>query len=175
MANRFKSAIRVVEQDFWKCIQIDDLIASHKHIWLNFFENFSSIYIIITLGIICISLFYSKYRKDEDIRDLFYYAVKSKDDLNSRIKSRILSFAGSYSPPWWYSPHLGTLVAFGQDLVVDYESHIVETVDAAFRVDWFPERPTSAEESFKIVMFFPGLGLSSKNVRMNFSSYCTHF
>eukprot|EP01040_Poterioochromonas_malhamensis_P013271 gene13271-14576_t len=89
--------------------------------------------------------------------------------LNAKIVENILRGVGHYLPPWWYSSHLGTLVAFGYDPQLQYETEIVKSAndDDCFSLSWYPSRPSnksvvsgSVED---VLLFFPGLGLSSRS------------
>lgn len=89
--------------------------------------------------------------------------------LNSEVRKRLEAEVGDYIPPWWYSNHLGTTIAFGADPLLKYESEVFETDHTRFKVDWFPYKPVydrKSSEVPKIIIFLPGLGLSSKNVRI---------
>ena len=173
MSNRLKGILLVAEKDFdenWNNIDafISSFIASRRHLWFEFLENFSSIYLLVALFIVLISIIYSKYRTQRDSKgDIFLHSSRSKEDLNNIVVTRIKHSVGSYQPPLWYSPHLGTLVPFGRDLPMVYHREIMSNTDGSFAVDWFPLKPLATAEGttpIKIILFFPGLGLSSKNV-----------
>ena len=88
---------------------------------------------------------------------------------NGKIQDRIMSRVGHYIPPRWYSPHLGTLIAFGHDPQLPYECEMLKSSHdtGEFLVSWYPRKPSVEEsltEVIRIVVFFPGLGLSARSV-----------
>jgi len=102
---------------------------------------------------------------------------------NKNIITRLRRI-GDYIPPTWYSADIGTLIAFGHDMKLQYEREIYTTDDAVFAVDWYPSKPTTTKEintatdqssssssgvSHKIILFLPGLGLHSRN------KFCQNF
>lgn len=93
--------------------------------------------------------------------------------FNEKAEARIRDEVGDYQPPWWYSPHLGTLVSFGADRKLQYEVEVMQAEDGGhFTVSWYPHKPSPSEEVMrKIIVFFPGLGLTAKNVRL-FTPLC---
>jgi hypothetical protein len=92
-----------------------------------------------------------------------FYSTKTI--FNESARSRILESVGPYIPPWWYSSILGTIFAFGHDSPIDYFREVVVHDKSSFVVDWFPNKPQSSNGiEIKVILFNPGLGLSSKNV-----------
>jgi hypothetical protein len=87
--------------------------------------------------------------------------------FNLKAKYRLSQEVGDYQPPWWYSPHIGTLFSFGYDASIKYETEIFENDDARFTVDWYPKKPAvyNRKEDLNVIVFLPGLGLTAKNVR----------
>ena len=95
-----------------------------------------------------------------------YVKLFHQDSSFNRSIAEVLRVnVGPYSPPWWYSSVLGTLIPFGRNLNLRYERQIFEHENGAtFVVDWFPQKLTSADIKPRIIVFLPGLGLSSRNV-----------
>jgi hypothetical protein len=94
---------------------------------------------------------------------VYYKPTGPNEEFINRVRNNV----GLYVPPWWYSAVLGILIPFGRDLPVRYEReiHYVDN-DATFAVDWFPKKPVNVERPavHKIIVFLPGLGLTSQNV-----------
>lgn len=102
-------------------------------------------------------------------RDLFIVCQKSA--FNQRVTSALQDKIGDYKPPWWYNRHFGTMIPFGYNPNITYEREIFTEDDACFAVDWFPRKPyqqSGSGRTIKICVFYPGLGLGSQNVRLNF-------
>jgi len=94
----------------------------------------------------------------------------SETKTNKRAMERIQNNAGDYNPPWWYSPDLGTLSAFGHDPKLKYETEIIERIEdglpVSYSIDWWPCKPppsSSSSSSMRIIVFVPGLGLTARN------------
>lgn len=136
-------------------------------IWFQFLENFASIAFLLAITIVTISYLLSvqrskKIKKNDSVGSF----VSSGSSLSVEIIKKIEVNVGSYKVPWWYSADLGTIFAFGVDKELKYERELFSTADADFAVDWFPNKPSAAQHNVKgIIVFLPGLGLSSKNVR----------
>lgn len=108
----------------------------------------------------------------------------TNNPLNNKVRQTIETEVGDYHPPWWYSPSLGTLVSFGKNLRLNYETDLFRnnshhfdmqynSSDWEFTVDWYPSKPNPKEGTVhKIILFFPGLGLGSKNVSLQFEFPC---
>ena len=82
---------------------------------------------------------------------------------NQAIVDQLRTKVGDYVPPeGWYNPHVGTTVALGRDLAMQYERQVLD--DEAV-IDWYPRRPPpsngSPGKAIKVVLVFPGLGLMS--------------
>lgn len=102
--------------------------------------------------------------------DIFVY---SESALNKSIASRIVNKVGQYNSPWWYHPLLGTIFPFGGNSEVEYISEVNVSSDSEnFVVDWYPNNPftfskqTELQHINPIVIFLPGLGIDSSNVRL---------
>lgn len=83
--------------------------------------------------------------------------------LNVAWKRRLREDVDSYEPPWWYNAHAVTLAALHSEPPPAYERRLL--ADCA--VDWLPRAPhagaahSSARHPDTIVLYFPGLGISS--------------
>lgn len=88
-----------------------------------------------------ISLLFTVHKKGRN--DTPIHASETK--INKKIIDRIKTNVGEYNPPWWYSPDLGTLVAFGHDPKLPYETEIVERTEdnlpVSYSIDWWPCKP----------------------------------
>ena len=65
----------------------------------------------------------------------------------------------------WYNSHLGTLFPFGEDCAVRYERVVVPTSNCSdeINLDFYPCQPLKTTR-VNLIVFFPGLGLTSINV-----------
>lgn len=139
-------------------------LISHQYLLIQFSQNFSSFYPLITVTLIILSILLSKYvinqNRKRELLEFFFQHSK----LNNRITERIKTFVGSYSPPWWYSPHLGTIFPFGHDPQVQYVEEIFVDNGSKFSVHWYPCKPsTNEKKEIKIILFLPGIGLTSRD------------
>lgn len=81
--------------------------------------------------------------------------------FNHRFKHFLLHQVGDFKSPWWYSPHLGTIIPFGHDHSLQFEREILHHDNGAcFAVDWFPRKPSLSEDKgdIKVCIFLPCLG-----------------
>jgi hypothetical protein len=127
------------------------------------------------------------------------YQKRSKDDkdwirfeylpseFNRYCVQMLETRVGNYSAPWWYSAHLGTILAFGRDKECKYDDELLISEDGiSFKISWFPKKPDvnwlkeqlllervrhnlSTDNSHcgsfgKVILYFPGLGLSAQSV-----------
>jgi predicted alpha/beta-fold hydrolase len=89
--------------------------------------------------------------------------VAAQTPLNAALEHRLRADVGSYQPPWWYNAHVATLAALHTEPPPAYERRRF----ADFAVDWLPRAPhagaaqSSARRPDTIVLYFPGLGISS--------------
>jgi hypothetical protein len=100
-----------------------------------------------------------------------YVKIYCRDTpINSQLIDRINKVVGPYVPPWWYSGILGTLIPFGRDLPLEYDREIVVNENnSSFAVDWLPRQPYNeplSNKTKRIIIFMPGLGLSSQHVSL---------
>jgi len=83
---------------------------------------------------------------------------------NKAVVSSIKDRVGDYVPPnWWYNAHIGSMVPLGCDLPIKYDRQVLEQEST---MDWYPRRPpltTSVSQELRVVLVFPGLGLSSSS------------
>lgn len=88
--------------------------------------------------------------------------------VNKRIVDQITNNVGPFIPPWWYSPALGTIVPFGRSLNLDYQREVMrDHKKSSFAVDWYPYTCDEFKDSVdKLIVFLPGLGLSSQSVSL---------
>ena len=109
------------------------------------------------------------------------YFEYSENLANNRIVKAIKTYAGEYSPPFWYNAHLGTLIPFGHDPILKFQREIFTNneIDGQFAVDWYPKKPKFGSKcnicvflpgnskflsnNFFITLYLIGLGLSSKH------------
>ena len=170
-----------------------DKFSFSKLISEQLFQNNISYYSVALLCLVLVSILCSLRLKNSSNKvklDIFC----QPSTFNLTAKSRIETNVGPYQPPLWYSPLLGTLVPFGKlyflvgnqlylrllllqfisghDPIVPYERELFTDPSVQFVVDWYPQRPPSSSESsssHNIIFFFPGLGLTSKNVSFSWS------
>lgn len=89
--------------------------------------------------------------------------VAARTPLNVALEHRLREDVGSYHPPWWYNAHVATLAALHSEPPPAYERRLFPD----FAVDWLPRAPhagaaqSSARRPDTIVLYFPGLGISS--------------
>jgi hypothetical protein len=91
----------------------------------------------------------------------------SHNGINEIVAKSIQDAVGDYLPPWWYSAHLGTMISFGHDLELAYETEMIKSQDGGhFQISWYPSKPSqnSGQLERKIIVFFPGLSLTAKSV-----------
>jgi hypothetical protein len=102
----------------------------------------------------------------EEFTSFYYKNTKRNNIVTSKIKTKV----GDYLPPLWYSPDIGTIIAFGVDPKLPYKTEKLKSNhdQEEFLISWYPKKPTSDESrqgELKIILFFPGLGLTAKSVR----------
>lgn len=87
-----------------------------------------------------------------------------KTPTNLRIVEKLRNI--TYSPPWWYNNHIGSVFALGHDPEVAYVRRIIthESCGSSFALDWYPSVPDMSATT-KICIFVPGLGSKSSDVR----------
>ena len=105
--------------------------------------------------------------------DLFVACADS--EFNLRFKQVLINEIGDYKSPWWYSPHLGTMIPFGIDHSLSFEREVLHHEDGAcVAIDWFPSKPQSSLDQHanpvKVCIFLPCLGGNSDHkFAMNFA------
>lgn len=96
-----------------------------------------------------------------------YVETPRNEDIVQRIKA-----VGNYVAPWWYNPHVHSLIPFGKCLLLPYYREIhIHNDGTSFPVDWYPCKPITNTPRLKICVFVPGNGTSSSSVRSLLASY----
>ena len=104
--------------------------------------------------------------------DLFVACAET--EFNLKFKSTLLQQIGDYQSPWWYSPHLGTMIPFGVDHSLSFDREVLYHDDGSCNaIDWYPCKPPSPitpEHNLKVCIFLPCLGGNSDHkFAMNFA------
>lgn len=144
-------------------VLVYDILYTNIELWrYRFMKSMSEIFQIQNVNFFQI--------RSEELTNFHYKYTKR----NEEIVHNILHHVGHYLPPWWYSSHLGTLVAFGYDPQLVYESEMVKSLydEDSFQLSWYPRKPTAISKSttttpttkYNIIVYFPGLGLTSRSV-----------
>lgn len=113
----------------------------------------------------------------QDLAELTEFHFTSTP-FNHKVEEVIRAEVGDYRPPWWYLSHLGTLMAFGADLKLSYQVEVLQAEDKnKFHLNYYPHKPPIHEltEKINIVVYFPGLGLTAKSVRMFCIIFVSHY
>lgn len=92
-----------------------------------------------------------------------FFAVFHPSSFNEEVISTLKSKVGSYKAPLWYNSHICTVFPFGENPNLKYVSQDFDIDDAKFIVDWYPNTPNLCKNQKRWCLFFPGLGLSSRN------------
>lgn len=135
------------------------------NILISFFkENPYSLFSLIILTIITIRWIANRLKSAKSKNGPFIAFAASV--RNTKIAKELIEAIGEFVPPWWYNPHIGTLFPFGHDpnLLYDREVVCIEG-DVSIAVDWYKRKPRISDlnSNAQICVYFPGLGLSSKN------------
>lgn len=77
------------------------------------------------------SLFQDGNRSDNlrDSKTKYTTFCYSHNGINETVAKTIQDSVGDYLPPWWYSAHLGTMISFGHDLELPYETEMIKSQD----------------------------------------------
>ena len=140
------------------------------------------IYFIISLTLI-LSFTYLFYtfltRKRKSISEATsssgLFVACAETEFNLKFKTILVQQIGDYQSPWWYSPHLGTMIPFGVDHSLSFEREILYHEDGACNaIDWYPCKPPTSHapqnDAKKICLFLPCLGGNSDHkFAMNFA------